>query len=241
MSDWAIIFILTLATGLAMVVGALIALVEHISNRWLENELRHGVIAFGGGILISAVALVLIPEGIQNQTPFFVVFWFGLGGVCFMGGDILLNRIHEKATQLTAMLLDFIPEVIALGALYLLDKYYAILLAFLIILQNIPEGFNAYLELLAGSRHKGKTIIYAFFAMSFLGPILGLSGYFFLSEYPGVISGIMLFASGGILYLIFQDIAPLAKIRHRWAPALGAILGFIFGMVGKMLIMDIVA
>jgi len=237
MSEWVIVFVLTLATGLAMVVGALIALVEHISNRWLESEFRHGVVAFGGGILISAVALVLIPEGTKNQTPLFVVLWFGLGGVCFMGIDILLNRIHEMATQLTAMLIDFIPEVIALGALYLLDKHYAVLLAFLIIFQNIPEGFNAYLELRTDSRHKGKTIIYTFFAMSFLGPILGLSGYFFLSEFPVVISGIMLFASGGILYMIFQDIAPLAKIKKRWMPALGAILGFIFGMVGKMLIM----
>jgi zinc transporter, ZIP family len=235
MSEWVTIFILTMAAGLAIVVGALIASVEHISNRWLENELRHSVIAFGGGILISAVALVLVHEGMKNLTPFFVALFFGLGGVCFMSVDMFLGKIHAKASQLIAMLLDFIPEVIALGALYLLDKNYAILLAFLIIFQNLPEGFNAYLELRAGAKHKGRTLIYTFSAMSFLGPILGLSGYFFLSKYQFAISGIMLFASGGILYLIFQDIAPMAKVKHRWAPALGAVLGFIFGMIGKML------
>jgi ZIP family zinc transporter len=46
----------------------------------------------------------------------------------------------------------------------------------------------------------------------------------------------MTFASGGILYLIFQDIAPQAKMRRHWTPALGAILGFAVGLLGKKLI-----
>jgi len=90
-----------------------------------------------------------------------------------------------------------------------------------------------------GDQYKGRTIIGTFFAMSFLGPIAGLSGYFFLFQYPNIISGIMLFAAGGILYLIFQDIAPLAKIGNHRAPALGAVGGFILGMLGKMLITPI--
>lgn len=162
MSDWIVIFALTLTTGLAMVVGALVATVEHIGNRWLEMELRHSVIAFGGGILISAVALVLVPEGMDRFSPFLAVICFGVGGLFFMGIDILLTTLHEQASQLAAMLLDFLPEVMALGALYLLDKQYAILLAFLIIFQNLPEGFNAYLELRQNNRHKGRTIIGAF-------------------------------------------------------------------------------
>lgn len=238
MGGWLTLFVLTFATGLAMVAGALIASVEHLSSRWLENELRHSVIAFGGGILISAVALVLVPEGMLNLNPLWVIVCFGLGGVAFMYLDWLLSKMHESASQLAAMLLDFIPEVLALGALYLLHPHYAILLAFLIIFQNLPEGFNAYLELKINQRHKGKTIILTFFAMSFLGPILGLSGYFFLSEHPEMISGVMLFASGGILYLIFQDIAPLAKMKRSWAPALGAVWGFLVGMIGQMLILQ---
>jgi ZIP family zinc transporter len=46
----------------------------------------------------------------------------------------------------------------------------------------------------------------------------------------------MLFSAGGILYLIFQDIAPLAKIKNRWEPALGASLGFLLGMIGTKLL-----
>jgi ZIP family zinc transporter len=49
-------------------------------------------------------------------------------------------------------------------------------------------------------------------------------------------AGIMSFAAGGILYLIFQDIAPESKMRRRWTPALGAVFGFMVGMIGNQLI-----
>jgi len=42
----------------------------------------------------------------------------------------------------------------------------------------------------------------------------------------------MLFSGGGIIYLIFQDIAPISKLDKNWLPALGASLHFLFGMIG---------
>jgi ZIP family zinc transporter len=44
----------------------------------------------------------------------------------------------------------------------------------------------------------------------------------------------MLFASGAILYSIFQDIAPQAKLKKHYAPPMGAILGFVLGIIGLM-------
>ena len=46
----------------------------------------------------------------------------------------------------------------------------------------------------------------------------------------------MVFASGGILYLIFQDIAPNVKLKRAWIPALVANLGFLIGIIGEKLI-----
>lgn len=42
----------------------------------------------------------------------------------------------------------------------------------------------------------------------------------------------MLFCSGGILYLVFEDIVPRAHLENESFPALGAVLGFLLGMVG---------
>ena len=112
----------------------------------------------------------------------------------------------------------------------------ALLLAGLIAIQNLPEGFNASRELIDSSSLSHKKIILAFAVMSLLGPIAGLSGHFWLADAPQVVAGIMLFAAGGILYLIFQDIAPQVPLQRTWAPPLGAVAGFLLGLVGQMLV-----
>ncbi len=229
------VIISTLLVGLAMPLGAMIAHFEKVKSEWLEQELRHGVMAIGGGALLSAVALVLVPEGIANLTPLAACAWFILGGLSFMYLDIYLKKIDTPASQLAAMLSDFIPESIALGAAFATGSNNAFLLSALIALQNLPEGFSAYSELKTSSTYKPKKIIIMFFLMAPLGPIAGVSGYLWLSDSPKIISAIMLFASGGILYSIFQDLAPQVKLEKHWAPPMGAVFGFTLGMLGLML------
>lgn len=230
-----IVIATTLLSGLAMSLGAVIAHFEHLKNKLIEDELRHGVMAFGGGALLSAVALVLVPEGIENLSPLAACFTFVIGGMCFMLLDIYLKKINTPASQLAAMLSDFIPESIALGAAFATGDKSAYLLAALIGLQNLPEGFSAYRELNSTKAYKPTKIILLFALMAFLGPISGVSGYLWLSDYPVVISAIMLFASGGILYSVFQDLAPQVKLENHWAPPMGAVLGFVLGVYGLMI------
>ena len=135
--------------------------------------------------------------------------------------------------QLLAMMLDFLPESISLGAIVASGHKGGILLAFLIGIQNLPEGFNAFRELRSTHLPPAR-IILLFIGLSFLGPLVGVTGYLFLAGKPQIVSFIMLFASGGILYLIFQDIAPSARLKGHWAPPLGAALGFLLGVIGKM-------
>lgn len=236
MSDWIQIVILTLIAGIAMPVGAAIAGIERIRPRWLETEVRHSVIAFGGGALLAAVALVLVPEGIRNLPLLLIIACFASGGIAFMILDMLLAAKKTPASQLVAMLSDFIPEALALGATFAVSRDTGLLLAGIIALQNVPEGFNAYRELKSSTHYRGCKIVGAFVLTALLGPIAGLTGYFVLSEYLQVVSGIMLFAAGGILYLIFQDIAPQSSLKKHWAPPLSAVAGFLLGVTGKALI-----
>ncbi|WP_404851834.1 MULTISPECIES: hypothetical protein [unclassified Colwellia] len=58
-----------------------------------------------------------------------------------------------------------------------------------------------------------------FTLMALLGPIAEVSGFLWLSESPQIIAAVMLFASGGIIYSIFQDLAPQVKLeKHRARP-----------------------
>jgi len=228
------VIVSTLLAGLAMPAGALIACFEKIQTRWVEQEFRHGVMAFGGGALLSAVALVLVPYGMAYLSPISATSYFIFGGLGFMFLDIYLKKIETPASQFAAMLSDFIPESIALGAAFATGSNSAFLIAGLIGLQNLPEGFNAYRELKKSSTYSASKIITLFIMMSFLGPIAGVSGFLWLSDKQVIVSGIMLFASGGILYSVFQDIAPQVKLEKHWAPPMGAVLGFVIGMIGFM-------
>jgi ZIP family zinc transporter len=46
----------------------------------------------------------------------------------------------------------------------------------------------------------------------------------------------MTFASGGILYLLIQDIIPASKLENNYSTSLGATLGFLIGIIGEKLI-----
>ena len=111
---------LLLATlaGAAIPLGALLAQVETIRPRWLEQEFRHAMIAFGGGVLLAAVSLVLVPEGISELDWPWVCLAFGGGGFVFFLLDRAIESRGGSVAQAMAMLLDFIPEAIAVGAAF---------------------------------------------------------------------------------------------------------------------------
>jgi len=226
--------LLALVGGLTIPLGGVAARAEHIQNRWLEEEFRHSVLAFGGGALVAAVTLILVPQGLQSLHPLVAIALFVAGGVTFLFVDRLIARVG--GSQLLAMCLDFLPESAALGALLALDPKEGRVLAFLIALQNLPEAFNAYRELARSGRLTPKVILAAFGGIALLGPLAAIVGHVLLRDAPATLGGVTIFAAGGILYVIFQDIAPGAKLQTAWAPPLGAVMGYALGMAGQVLV-----
>jgi ZIP family zinc transporter len=228
--------LLATIAGATIPVGALLARHEHIRIRWLETEFRHIVVAFGGGVLMAAVSLVLVPDGIEHLSLLWICIAFGGGGYVFMLVDRAVAQHGGAGAQLMAMLLDFVPEAMAVGAALAMNRPAGLLLALLIALQNLPEGFNAYRELSAHSRRTPNAIILSFSALVLLGPAMALVGHMVLAMLPALLGGMMLFAAGGIVYLTFQDIAPQAVYRGHWAPPLATVAGFLLGLIGKVLL-----
>lgn len=230
-----LLFYSTLA-GAMIPLGGWLATIEHFRADWLATEFRHGVIAFGGGALLSAVALVLIPEGISD-LPAWAVLLAVAGGAVLTGGlDLALARHGSNRAQLLAMLSDFIPEALALGALLVADPRTAPLLALMIGLQNLPEGFNAYREVQADTPIPAGNRLLLFCVLGLFGPLAALAGYVLLPPYPEITGLVMCAASGGILFLMFQDIAPQVPLENRLGPPLGAVAGFLLGLLGHMTI-----
>lgn len=238
MSDFGLAALLLPATLAAATIplGGLLGRTEALHPGWLDAEWRHAVLAFGGGVLVAAVALVLVPEGSRALPPAAALAAFGAGGLAFFLLDRLIERRGGAVGMLLALMVDFLPESLALGAMLAEGAPTALLMAVLIGLQNLPEGFNAYRELAATGRLAPGRILALFVALALLGPLAALAGWSLLAGQPGPLGAIMLFAGGGILYLTFQDIAPQVPLERHWAPPLGAVAGFMLGLAGHLLL-----
>jgi len=235
MSDILQIILYSLASGLAVILGGSLARLRVVPRNELGSEISHGVIAFGGGALVAAVAFALIPKGIETLSLLPLTSLFFLGAISFLFLDRFIARHGGRAAQLMTMLLDFVPEAIALGAIFSTDRKTGLLLALLIGLQNLPESYNSFGDLRRSGFSPNRALL-VLVPFSLAGVAAAVAGYSFLSGQPHLVAGLMVFAAGAILYLVFQDIAPMAKLRSHWTPATGATLGFMLGMMGEKIL-----
>ena len=221
--------------GLSMPLGGLLARWEHISDARLRDGVLHAITAFGGGALLSAVALVLVPHGAEALSPLVALSLLAAGGLVFAWVDTTLNRIGGSGALLLAMVLDFLPEAMALGAMLVSQSSTAILLAVMIFLQNLPEGFAAFRDMWQRDR-SALQVLMVFVGLAALGPFCAIAGLVWLADMPDVLGGIMIFAAGGILDLLFQDVAPKAHADRASWPALGGVAGFALGLAGELML-----
>ncbi len=238
MPEYLLALIYATLAGLAIPVGGALASIDGLLPRWMRTEVRHSVIAFGAGVLIAAIALVLVPEGqaaLVTLSETMGILMFVAGGAVFCLADRAIQRGGGGYSQLLAMILDFVPEALALGAMLATSPGTGLLLAILLAMQNLPEAFNAYREMRTTAHLTRPRILGWFCALSLLGPLSAAVGYWLLQPLPDVLGSIMLFAAGGILYLVIQDIAPKVPLRHAWAPPMGAVVGFGLGLAGQAL------
>lgn len=227
--------IYSLLSGMTVFLGGLLAYVLKRRGVSLSGRTMHMIQSFVAGTILSAVALVLVPRGIETLSLVSLALAFAAGAWLFMLLDKRLEQSGGQAAILLAMLLDFVPETIALGAVFASETSTATLLAVIIGLQNFPEAFNSFHDLSSGGWSKKKTLG-VFFALSFLGMAAALFGHFVLRNEPVLIAALMTFASGGILYLLMEDIIPESKLVNDRSVPLWAALGFLVGVIGEKIV-----
>lgn len=237
MQDLLKIILYSTLSGSTIIFGGLLAhfFEKYFHKGFVKTEITRSSIAFGGGILVAAVAFVLVPEGIKVLPLVLISGLFMAGAFSFFFINKYLGKRGDATSQIMAMLLDYIPEAIALGAVFAGNANLGLLLALFISFQNFPESFNAFLEMKEGGATT-KFCLSIFSLLSVMGIGASIIGYYLLTDKPIPTASLMLFASGGIIYLIFQDIAPMSKLKKNGIPAIGASLGFLVGMIGVKLI-----
>lgn len=225
--------LLSMLAGLAAFAGASLGWLDEHKEGLISAEMHRAIIATGGGALIGAVGLVLVPHGLESQPLWLGLATFLAGGLVFLAIDHALKRRGTPVSQLVALNLDFIPEAIVLGAVISGNFNMALFLTAIIIAQNLPEGFNAYREM----RHSHaeflkKHVLQIMAGCIAVGPVAALAGYSLFSLDNMILGSVMTFCAGGILYLVFEDVAPDAHRKGDRRPAFGAVIGFSVALVG---------
>ena len=212
------------------------------------------VMAFGSGVLISALSFELMDEAWKQGGFAAVGVGFIAGAATYTALNMALaarGARHRKrsdpgprkehsaaapsgnsASLALGALIDGVPESIVIGTSLLAGGSIGWVAVAAVFLSNIPEGLSSA----AGARHEGKSATFTFALWSGIALAAGLASFagftLFDGASPEVLAGVQGVAAGAILAMIIDTMAPEAfEGTHDFA-GLIAVFGFLtaFGL-----------
>jgi ZIP family zinc transporter len=227
--------------GGALVLGALIAWFARV-----PADVVASVMAFGSGVLISAVAFDLMEEAVQTGGLGPTALGFLGGAVTYLAANAALARRgarHRKrsggqqpseqeqagsgAAIAVGALLDGVPESVVLGVGLLSGGAVSLPVLAAVFISNVPEGLSSA----AGMKRSGRSARYVFGVWTTIAVVSGLSallGYVALgSAPPEIIAVITAVAAGAILTMIADTMIPEAFESTRTWTGLITTVGFL--------------
>ncbi len=227
--------------GGALVLGALIAWSLRVPQAVIAS-----VMAFGSGVLISAVAFDLMAEAADIGGLLPTAIGFLGGALAYLGANALLARYgarHRKRSGeqqpseseqagsgmaiAVGALLDGIPESVVLGVGLLAGGGVSLSVLAAVFISNVPEGLSSA----AGMKRNGRSAAYVFgvwTTIAVVSAIAALLGYATLGGAPPeLIAVITAVAAGAILTMIADTMIPEAFEETRTWTGLITTVGFL--------------
>jgi ZIP family zinc transporter len=232
-----------LVAGSALVLGAAIGWFVSVPQRVVA-----GIMAFGGGVLISALSFDLMDEAYHTGGwwPTACGFLAGAGvyslanaGLSHSGGRHRKRSQNQQAKAgsgglaiALGALLDGIPESIVIGLSLLSGGEVSTVAVAAVFLSNVPEGLSSA----SGMRRAGRTGAYVFGVWAAIAVASGIAAWLgfvaFGSASQMTVAATMAIAAGAILAMLSDTMIPEAvEHAHDWTGLL-TVFGFLlaFGL-----------
>ncbi|WP_254173729.1 ZIP family metal transporter [Planktothrix pseudagardhii] len=234
-----------LVSGSALIVGAAIGYYAKISQRAIA-----AVMAFGAGVLISALSFELMDEAYKRGGFDSTAIGFVGGAVVYTVANWYLSHQGAKHRKRSGQqqakeeensgsglaialgaLLDGIPESIVIGISLIEGGAVSWVTVAAVFLSNIPEGLSSA----AGMKQAGRSIRYIFGiwgGIALLSGIASFSGYTLFSHFSvEVIAATTAIAAGAILAMLSDTMIPEAFEQTHDFAGLITVLGFLAAFI----------
>jgi ZIP family zinc transporter len=212
----------------------------------LPLRLMAGIMAFGSGVLLSALSFDLLEDAQHRGGLVATAAGFLIGASLFTGANYILERRgakHRKRSTgkqpseadqegsgiaiAVGALLDGIPESIVIGTSMLAGKGVSLVAVAAIFLSNLPEGLSSS----AGMKRAKRSPLYVFglwAVIAFVSGLASIVGFVaFRNAAPAFVSAVTATAAGAILAMLVDTMIPEAFEDSHVLAGLVAVAGFL--------------
>ncbi|MEU8419755.1 ZIP family zinc transporter [Micromonospora sp. NPDC048835] len=230
-----------LLAGSALLVGAAVGWFARVPQRLIAS-----VMAFGAGVLLSAVSFELIAEAHAQGGLLPTTLGAAAGAVVYTLANLALARRgarHRKrsgdqqpseveqpgsgSALAVGALLDGVPESVVIGASLLSGGAVSLVTVAAVFLSNVPEGLSSA----AGMRQAGRSRRYVFLlwtGIALVSGVAALVGNTLLGGAPPeALAAITALAAGAILAMITDTMVPEAFENAHLLVGLITVAGFL--------------
>jgi ZIP family zinc transporter len=214
----------------------------------VPQRLIAAIMAFGSGVLISALSFDLMDEAYKRGGFDSTAIGFVCGAAVYTAANWYLSRRGAKHRKRSGdqqkesggggglaiavgALLDGIPESVVIGVSMIEGGAVSMVAVVAIFLSNLPEGLSSA----AGMKRAGRTALYVFGVWAGIALISGLAalaGYAVFSGFsPDVIAGTTAVAAGAILAMLADTMIPEAFEEAHDFAGLITVIGFLIAFV----------
>ncbi|MCG6939119.1 MAG: ZIP family metal transporter [Gammaproteobacteria bacterium] len=230
LSTWFVIGVLALLSGMTTLIGVTLAIYSTRSPKTIAFG-----IGFSTGIMLLVSCFELIPAAIQTSNTGEALISLG-AGVLFLGllhwliphthlfkekGKLNLSLLRSAYLVAFGLILHDIPEGFAMANSFLTSPSLGMFVAISIALHNIPEE---YVIAIPATTLRNKGFLYKMAFISGMaepaGALLGLYAAYLSTE---LVPYFLSFTAGAMIYISLHELMPLAK-RYGYLPIFA--LGF---------------